>query len=83
MPRLEDKRNILREEQPFDYRLLKENKAQIFFKGNMIKLLVGKDYAKLISAIDGGDDYALQLFLAKVTGNFKHGNERTGKNSIK
>lgn len=73
---MEDERHILRDEQPFDYKLLKDEKAQVFFKGKMIKVLIGKDYKKLIKCIDEADDYKRQLFLAKVTGNFKHGNEK-------
>ena len=76
---LEDKRNILRDDQPFDYKLLKDEKAQIYYNSKLVKLLTGKDYAKLIRAIDEDDSYSLQLFMAKVTGNFKHGNEKTNK----
>jgi len=73
---MEDERHILRDEEPFDYKLLKDDKAQIFFNGKMIKILTGKDYQKLVRHIDEADDYRIQLFLAKVTGNFKHGNEK-------
>ena len=76
---LEDKRNILRDDQPFDYKLLKDEKAQIYYNSKLVKLLTGKDYAKLIRVIDEDDSYSLQLFMAKVTGNFKHGNEKTNK----
>jgi len=74
-----DERNILRDEQPFDYKIIKGEKAQVFFEGRMIKVLIGKDYKKLIKCIDETDDYKIQLHLAKVTGNFKHGNEKRGK----
>jgi len=74
-----DERNILRDEQPFDYKIMKGEKAQVFFGGRMIKVLIGKDYKKLIKCIDETDDYKIQLYLAKVTGNFKHGNEKRGK----
>lgn len=76
---MEDKRNILRDEQPFDYKLLKDEKAQICHNNKMVKILVGKEYSKLIRAIDADDSYKLQLFMAKVTGNFKHGNEKNHK----
>ncbi len=68
---LEDKRNILRNDLPFDYKLLKDEKAQVFYKNKLVKLLTGNDYAKLIRAIDEDNSYLLQLFMAKVTGNFK------------
>lgn len=73
---MEDKRNILKEQQPFDYNFIKDNKAQIFFNGKTIKILQGKEFYKLQRAIDLDDSYQLQLFLAKVTGQFKHGNEK-------
>ena len=76
---MEDKRNILGDEQPFDYRLLKDEKAQIYHNNKMIKILAGKNYSKLIRVIDADDAYSLQLFMAKVTGNFKHGNEKISK----
>lgn len=78
---MEDKRNILRDEQPFDYKILKDNKAHIFFKNKAIKIVIGKDYDKLIKKIDENNDYELQLFMAKITGHFKHGNEKqNGRN---
>ncbi|MBK6538522.1 MAG: hypothetical protein IPG09_12370 [Ignavibacteria bacterium] len=76
---LEDKRNILRDDQPFAYKLLKNEKAQIYYNNKMVKILTRKDYANLIRVIDADDAYSLQLFMAKVTGNFKHGNEKINK----
>lgn len=76
---MEDQRNILRDEQPFSYRILKNDKAQVFWKGRMIKMMTEKEVKKLIRVADGGDEYAVQLFLAKITGHFKHGNERAKK----
>ncbi len=73
---MEDKRSILKEEQPFDYKVLKDNKAHVYYRHKRIKLLTGKDYHKLIKCIESGDAYETQLFLAKVTGNFKRGNEK-------
>jgi len=77
---MEDKRDILKEKTPFSYKLLKDNKAQIFFNNKMIKIVVGKDYLKLNAKINENNDYSLQLFLAKITGHFKHGNEKQNKN---
>lgn len=69
---MEDKRNILKEEKPFKYKLLKNEKAQIIHYNKMIKTIVGKDYQKLLKVIEKDDEYQLQLFLAKVTGHYKH-----------
>lgn len=76
---MEDKRNILKEEEPFDYKLLKDDKAQIFYNNKMIKVIHGKDYIKLTNKINSDDEYTLQLFLAKITGHFKHSNKTNGR----
>ncbi|MDA3811398.1 MAG: hypothetical protein PF518_13830 [Spirochaetaceae bacterium] len=44
---MEDKRDILKDENPFSWQILKN-----------------------------GKDFDIQLYLAKITGNFKHGNEK-------
>ena len=73
---MEDQRDILFREKPFSYKLIKDNKAQISYKGKNISVLVGKDYNKLLRVISLDNIYELQLYLAKVTGQFKHGNEK-------
>ncbi len=73
---MEDKRDILKDEKPFSWRMLKEGKAQILWKNKNIKTISGKQFIKLEKLLDKGDDYQIQLFLAKITGNFKHGNEK-------
>lgn len=73
---MEDGRDILRDAAPFSYRILKGEKAQVSYYGKPIAVLTGKKYAKLLAAIRSGDQYAIQLALAKATGHFKHGTER-------
>jgi len=73
---MEDQRNILINEKPFGYKLLKENRAQISYKNKVVSVISGKDYQKLRRVIDLENTMELQLFLAKITGQFKHGNER-------
>ncbi len=73
---MEDKRNVLFDEKPFSYRLLKDKKALVYYRGKEVMTLTGKDYNKLRRVIDLDNEYEEQLFLAKVTGNFKRGNER-------
>lgn len=77
-PSMEDRRNILFDEMPFSYKPLKDKKALVYYKGKEILTLTGKDYNKLQRVIDLDNKYELQLFLAKITGNFKRGNERRG-----
>jgi hypothetical protein len=73
---MEDKRQILREESPFSWKILKNEKAFIYWKGKIIKTISGKDLNKLERLIEYDNDFEIQLFLAKITGNFKHGNEK-------
>ena len=70
-----DKRNKLDEEY-FSYKVSKDNKVFIFFYGKQVMILKGKESEKFLSRIQNADSKEAQLVLAKVTGNFKHGNER-------
>ena len=72
---MEDKRNILKDEKPFSYKKCKENKALIFWKNKIIKTIYGKQCEKLEKLTEKDNDYEVQLYLARITGNFKHGNE--------
>jgi hypothetical protein len=72
---MEDKRNILYDEMPFTYKLMKDKKALFYYKGSQVFTAVGKDYNKLQRVIDMDNKYEMQLFLAKITGNLKRGNE--------
>lgn len=68
---MEDKRNILFDEMPFTYKILKDKKALVYYKGVEVFTAVGKDYNKLQNVIALDNKYEMQLFLAKITGNFK------------
>lgn len=73
-----DKRNRLKEE-PFNYRVIKDNTVFIDYYGNQVKILKGKEAEKFLEKLNGAaDTQAAQLIMAKVTGNFKRGNERDG-----
>ncbi len=73
---MEDKRNILKEEEPFSWKLLKNGKGLIYWQQKLIKTIKEKECNKLKELIAVGNAYDIQLYLAKITGNFKHGNER-------
>lgn len=77
-----DKRNRL-DESPFSYRLSKDNTVFLNNEGRQIKILKGKEANKFLERMEAAeDDVAKQLIMAKITGNFKRGNERN-LNSIK
>lgn len=70
-----DKRNRL-DEEPFGYRIAKNN-IFIDYQGKSIKSLKGTEAEKFLQKINAAQDSKeLQLILAKITGNFKRGNER-------
>ena len=73
---MEDKRDILKEEKPFSWKILKEEKAIIYWNNKPIKTIFKKDFFKLERLVDRGNTFEIQLFLAKITGHFKHGNEK-------
>lgn len=71
-----DKRNKLNEE-PFDYTVTKDEKVFISYEGKQIKSLKGKEAKRLLAKLQSaGTDKDIQLLLAKITGNFKRGNEK-------
>ena len=70
-----DKRDRLKEK-PFSYKITKSNKTFIYFQNKRIMILNEKETKNFIYKINGKDDFQIQLVLAKITGNFKHGNER-------
>jgi hypothetical protein len=72
----EDKRGRL-EEEIFSYQITKDEKVLIYWKGKRVTILKGDRARKFISQIEAAtDDHEAQLIMAKVTGNFKRGNER-------
>jgi len=71
-----DKRNKL-DEEFFSYKVSKDNKVFIFWYEKRVKILVGKESEKFLKKIENADSSKeVQLIMAKVTGNFKRGNER-------
>ncbi len=70
-----DGRNRLAEE-VFSYRVSKDQKVFLFWNGKQVKILKGHEAQKFLKRIAGPDPHQDQLVMAKVTGNFKRGNER-------
>ena len=79
-----DKRNRLGEE-PFAYQIMKSGKVAINYRGKQIKVVKDKEAERLIKRIKAVENNILevQLLLAKITGNFKRGNEKLSKNKRK
>jgi hypothetical protein len=70
-----DKRGKL-EQQPFAYRATKDGRVFIHWNGKQIMILKGESANKFINSIKQADSQQAQLLMARVTGHFKHGNER-------
>jgi len=64
------------EENPFEYKVTKSGKVFIYWQNKNIMTLSGERAAKFLKKIENKSDFDIQLELAKVTGHFKHGNER-------
>lgn len=77
-----DRRGIL-EGQPFAYQTGKDGAVRIAYMGRTVVVLGSKQSTAFIKKAQGLDTAALQLLMAKATGNFKRGNERLGKQSPK
>ena len=73
-----DKRGYL-DSNPFDYREGKDGKVFLTWEGNQVKILKGKEAEKFLSKVEAANDKEAQLIMAKLTGNFKRGNERASK----
>ena len=60
----------------YEYRAQKDGRVVITWYGRPVTTLAGKDAQKFMSRVDGLGDHDAQLLMARVTGNFKRGNER-------
>lgn len=70
-----DKRGKL-EEQPFPYRITKDGKVFLHWHAKQIIIHKGKIAEKFITSIEQADAQQAQLLMARITGHFKHGNEK-------
>ncbi|MDN5342530.1 hypothetical protein OF820_10505 [Oceanotoga sp. DSM 15011] len=64
---------------PFDYKIGKDNKLFISYYGKQVKIIKDKKAKTLIEKLEDCGYEEQQLILAKLTGNFKRGNERNKK----
>ncbi|WP_249660441.1 hypothetical protein [Lysinibacillus fusiformis] len=78
-----DKRNRLSEE-PFTYQIMKKGTVAIYYEGKQIKVVKEKEAERLAKIHEAEQQtIEVQLLLAKMTGNFKRGNEKFGKHKRK
>lgn len=70
-----DKRDILKGN-IFSYKICKNKKVLLYWHEKQVKVLNEKEGSKFIERINRADEFERQLIMAKLTGNFKHGNEK-------
>ncbi len=63
-------------ENPFSYKITDSDKIIIYRNNKQIMIVKGEKATKLKLKIIGNTKSELQLVLAKITGNYKRGNER-------
>ena len=60
----------------FAWRSTKEGRVRISRGGRVVTTLAGRSAQRFLGRVEGADDDAAQLEMARVTGNYKRGNER-------
>ena len=70
-------------EQPFAYTVRKDGSIDISHEGRSVKVVAGADGARLARKLAGASAEVVQMALAKITGNFKRGNERIAANHLR
>jgi hypothetical protein len=71
-----DKRNRL-DEEVFTFREAKDGRVMLYWHHKHVKTVAGAEAERFLKKIAGLEGKEAQLVMAKVTGNFKHGNEHT------
>jgi hypothetical protein len=64
------------ESEPFSFREVKDGRVLIDWNDRRAAVLTGARATRFLAAVDGASAERRQLEMARVTGNFKRGNER-------
>lgn len=70
----------LSQNKPFSYKIQKNEKIVVFYQGRQVAIYKGQKASQLKGKLEGLSEDETQLALAKITGNFKRGNEKFIKN---
>ena len=62
---------------PFDYRVTKLGGVIVSRGGRAVMTVGGRSAAHLVAALQRADDSQVQHLLARVSGNYRRGNERS------
>ena len=64
----------------FTWQRMKNGDVRVLHHGKLASTLRGRDAEEFLAEADEADDAAMQQSMARLTGNYKHGNERTAAN---
>ena len=70
-------------EQPFTYTVRKDGSIDISHEGRSVMVVTGAYAARLTRKLAGASVEEVKMALAKITGNFKRGNERIAANHLR
>jgi hypothetical protein len=65
------------EDDPFDWRITADGRVFVTRGGAQVAVIASARAARLIAILERGDDDASQHALARATGNYRRGNERS------
>ncbi len=60
----------------FTFRVRKNQEIEILHHGRLASTLRGNDAIDFLSEVESGSEDDAQQLMARITGNYKHGNER-------
>jgi hypothetical protein len=63
----------------FTFRRLKTGEVELLHHGRRASTLRGRDARDFMSEVQSASESEAQQAMARITGNYKHGNERTAK----
>jgi len=63
----------------FEYKATSDGRVFISWNHRVVVTLAGSKAARFLEQATGVDDAGLQLLMARSTGNFRRGNERSGR----
>jgi len=66
-------------EEPFACRMTGDGRVLISHRGRLVKTLRGAEAARFAARAGSADARAMQLLMARVTGQFRFGNERAAR----
>ncbi len=69
--------DLVRGDLGFTFRLKKSGEVEVLHRGKLASTLRGTDALDFIAEVESGEFADGQQLMARLTGNYKHGNERT------